>query len=129
VTSDSPFRESSRKRDSRWRCTHFPPACPDPVWLEEVGKRGWIALTHDQRIRYKQNERAAVIDHRVILLVLVGKARFPELAESFVSTYDRIQRFLQDREPPMIAKIYRPTPSELQRNPKAPGRVEQWYPQ
>ena len=108
---------------------HFPPACPDPVWLEEVGKRGWIALTHDQRIRYKPNELAAVIDYRVVLLVLVGKAPFAELAHSFVSTYDRTRRFLQDSEQPMIAKVYRPTPGELQRNPTAPGRIEQWYPQ
>ena len=33
---------------------HFPPETPDEVWLEEVGKRGWIALTHDQRIRYSR---------------------------------------------------------------------------
>jgi hypothetical protein len=39
---------------------HFAPDTPDEVWLEKVGKRGWIALTHDRRIRYKPNERNAV---------------------------------------------------------------------
>ena len=34
---------------------HFAPACPDDVWLGEVARRAWIALTHDTRIRYKPN--------------------------------------------------------------------------
>lgn len=32
---------------------HFPPDCPDEDWLAEVGKREWVALSHDTRIRYK----------------------------------------------------------------------------
>lgn len=64
----------------------FPPDCPDEVWLEDVGKKGWIAVTHDSRIRYKPNELAAVIRHRVRLLVVVGKAPFPELAKNFALT-------------------------------------------
>lgn len=60
---------------------HFAPATSDAIWLQEVGKRGWIALTHDQRIRYKPNERDAVIRHGVALLVVVGKAPFPDLAQ------------------------------------------------
>ncbi len=63
---------------------HFAPDTPDEVWLEEIGKRGWIALTHDRRIRYKPNERDAVMRHRVALLVIVGSAPFAELAEAFV---------------------------------------------
>jgi hypothetical protein len=30
---------------------HFPQGTPDVVWLTEVGKRGWIVLTKDTRIR------------------------------------------------------------------------------
>ena len=29
---------------------HFAPDCADEIWLAEVGKRGWIAVTHDGRI-------------------------------------------------------------------------------
>jgi hypothetical protein len=43
----------------------FPPDCPDETWLAKVGAEGWIAVTHDARIRYKPNERRAVIDHGV----------------------------------------------------------------
>src|SRR5438874_914842 len=37
---------------------HFPPDCADERWLEVVGQRGWVALTHDRHIRYKPNELA-----------------------------------------------------------------------
>jgi hypothetical protein len=37
---------------------HFAPACPDAEWLEAIGHNGWVAVTHDTRIRYKPNELA-----------------------------------------------------------------------
>ena len=87
-----------------------------------------MALTHDARIRYKPNELAAVIRHRVRLVVIVGKAPFPKLAASFVATRERIEAFLEDAPPPVIAKVYRATPAQLAENPGAAGRIELWYP-
>lgn len=84
---------------------HFPPTCPDSTWLATVAAKRWVALTHDGRIRYKPNELAEVIRHRVSLLVVVGKAPYP-----------------------VLGKVYRATPRELERNANAPGRVELWYP-
>ena len=107
---------------------HFAPDTPDEVWLAEVGRRGWIALTHDRRIRYKPNERGAVMRHGVGLLVIVGKAPFPDLARAFVATLPRIEGFLASHKPPFIAKVYRPSPAEIARHSSSPGRVELWYP-
>ena len=39
----------------------FPPDCPDEQWLSQIGESGWIAITHNARIRYIPNERDAVI--------------------------------------------------------------------
>ncbi len=105
---------------------HFAPDCPDEEWLQGVGERGWVAITHDRRIRYKPNELAAVIRHRVPLLVVVGRAPYPELAAAFVSALPAIDSFLDSHEAPFIAKVYRPSPSERRRN--RPGQVELWYP-
>lgn len=69
-----------------------------------------------------------MVTHRVTLLVIVGSVPFPQLAESFLATSRRIFAFLEIHEPPMIAKVYRPSPSELGKNKQAPGRVELWYP-
>jgi len=94
-----------------------------------VGSRGWIVVTRDTRIRYKPNELAAVVrHHRVSLLVVIGKATHAELAQNFVRTAPRIQALLGRHTPPLIAKVYRPSASELRRNPGAPGTVSIWYP-
>ena len=106
---------------------HFAPDTPDTAWLEVVGERGWIAVTHDRRIRYKPNERDAVMRHGVALLIVVGAAPFPDLARAFVATLPSIERFLAEHERPFIAKVYRPAVSEITRA-AAVGRVELWYP-
>lgn len=108
---------------------HFAPDCPDETWLREIGKRGWVAVTHDSRIRYKPNELAAVIEHQVTLLVIVGHAPYPQLAQSFVATRHRILDFLKRQTPPLIAKVYRPSATQVTDDPDAPGRIELWYPQ
>lgn len=107
---------------------HFPPDARDEEWLATVGNRGWIALTHDRRIRYKPNELSAVVRHRVALLVIVGSAPYPELAAAFVATLPRVEAFLSKHEPPFVGKVFRPSPGEREREPSTPGRVELWYP-
>jgi len=105
---------------------HFPPNAADEAWLEVVGERGWIALTHNLRIRYTPNERDAVMQHGVALLVIMGKAPLSELAKSFMATLPRIERFLAGHKPPFIAKVYRPKPAEAARGATA-GHIETWY--
>ena len=108
---------------------HFAPDCEDTLWLSEVAARGWISLTHDGRIRYKPNELAAIIRSRATVLVVVGKARYADLAQNFVMTMPRVQSFLHaHRTPPVIGKVYQPLPAERARDAQAPGRVELWYP-
>jgi hypothetical protein len=106
---------------------HFKHDCPDEEWLQEIGRRGWIAVTHDRRIRYKPNELAAVNQNRVPLIVVVGSAPFSQLALGFVATYPRIERFIANHAPPYIAKVYRPPAGDLAKDPAAPGRIELWY--
>jgi hypothetical protein len=106
---------------------HFGPSTPDAEWLQLVGRRRWIAITRDLRIRYKKNELDAIIAHRVAMLAIVGKAPFADLARSFVATERRIERFVANHSPPYIAKVYRASMAELEKNPSASGRVELWY--
>jgi len=107
---------------------HFAHDCADDVWLGGVGARGWVALTHDARIRYKPNELAAIVRHEVALLVIVGHAPYAELARNFVNTLKQVKAFLETHRAPVIGKVYRPAPAELARNPTASGTVELWYP-
>ena len=100
----------------------------DEEWLEYCGTRDRIVLTHNERIRYVPNELAAVVRHRVKLIVVNGKAPLPLLAEGFVATLPKIEKFLQSHTPPFIAKVYRPTAHQLVRDPSASGTIELWYP-
>jgi hypothetical protein len=105
---------------------HFSPDAADEVWLAEIGARGWVAITHNSRIRYTPNEKNAVIRYRVRLLVVIGSARYADLARSFVATIPRIEAFLTRNAAPLIAKVYRASPGELAKNPSAAGRIEAW---
>jgi predicted nuclease of predicted toxin-antitoxin system len=102
---------------------HFKHDARDEEWLQVVGRRGWVAVTHNSRIRYTPNEKEAVIRHRVRLLIVIGHAPYPDLARSFVATTPQIETFLETHVPPMIAKVYRGPDVE------APGRIELWYPE
>lgn len=113
--------------DVRRHDEHFAPDAADEEWLKFVGERGWIAVTHDKRIRYKPNQLEAVAVNRVALLVVVGQAPFRDLAASFVAMRDRIEGFIADHHPPYIAKVYRASPEALARNPYASGRIELWH--
>lgn len=107
---------------------HFAHDTDDAVWLHTVGQNGWVAITRDTRIRYKPNELSAVIDSNARLLVLIGKASFPILAGNFVNTIPKIENFIAHTAAPFIAKVYRPAPRELAKNPNASGTVTRWYP-
>ena len=39
----------------------FPQATQDVVWLTEVGAQRWVVITRDDRIRYNQLEKQAVL--------------------------------------------------------------------
>ena len=107
---------------------HFPHGTSDADWLREIGKKEWVAVTHDGRIRYKPNEKNAVVQNNVALLVVVGHAPFPDLASALVSTEPKIREFIAAHEPPYIAKVYRPAAAAVAADSSAPGRIELWYP-
>ena len=107
----------------------FPADGSDEQWLEYCGRNGRIAISHNERIRYTPNELAAVSEYGVTLLIVMGKARFPELAHNFVLTLKAIEALIEAHQPPLIAKVYRPTPGDLQRNPQATGSVKLWFPE
>lgn len=106
----------------------FPPDGPDEQWLEHCGNEGRVAITHNQRILYTPNELAAVVRYRVALLIVIGRAPFPQLARHFVNTIRQIETFVDAHEPPYIAKVYRAAPAGLARNATAAGSVSLWYP-
>jgi PIN like domain len=105
---------------------HFKDTTKDEEWLAEIGRRGWYAITHDQRIRYKPNEKAAVFEAGVGLFIVIGKAPFPQLAENFIATFPKIKQFVEKHPTPFIAKVYRPDGRTGELRQAQSGRVEMW---
>ena len=79
----------------------------DPVWIAEVGRRGWIVLTADQRLRRVSLETEAIMSAGVRAFVFTGKTDVRRFAEAFLKARTRIERLLATTSSAFIAKIYR----------------------
>jgi hypothetical protein len=51
---------------------HFLPDAKDEDWLLEAGRRSWIVLTKDDRIRYRVTERTTIASAKVRAFVLTS---------------------------------------------------------
>jgi hypothetical protein len=86
----------------------FASATPDQVWLRVAGESGWIVLTADQRIRYRENEKRALMESGVAAFVLSsGNMTGPEMAKLCVAVIPRMERMIQKRKPPFIVQVTR----------------------
>ena len=86
---------------------HFPSGTPDAEWIPEVAQRGWVALTHDRRIRYNRRNRDAAMNSGARIIVISSGATRVEMARIFLELHDHVLRFLHENEPPFIARLYR----------------------
>jgi hypothetical protein len=80
---------------------------PDELWLTECGRRGYIVLTKDNRIRTHAIARAAIVRHKVQAFFLVPrKLKGTQNGEIFAKALDRMKRFCTGNNPPFIALVY-----------------------
>ncbi len=87
---------------------HFDQSVEDVIWLPEVGRRGWVVLTKDKRIRNRKLEINALMDAGVAAFVLTaGEMRGEEMGEVFATALPRMLRFLEKNSPPFIATVTR----------------------
>ncbi len=94
---------------------HFGKNVKDVVWLPEVGERGWVVLTKDDKISKNALERIAVAQAQIKMFIFASQhMRGEDMAEVFIKTIVRMQEFVRKHPAPFIAKIYRD------------GRVEMW---
>jgi uncharacterized protein with PIN domain len=88
---------------------HFAQNAPDPEWLSVAGKNGWIVVTRDERIRYREAEKQAIRRAKVGAFVLAarGDLKIEMLAEVLLKAMTKIRRTITDQKPPFIAKVSR----------------------
>src|SRR6185295_2095960 len=67
---------------------HFDQDVIDETWLSTAGKKGWLVLTEDRRIRFRATERQALIDAGVRAFVrTAGDIDGPSMAAVFVKGF------------------------------------------
>lgn len=97
---------------------HFPPSAKDSEWLPVVGKRGWVVLTKDDRIRYRQHEREALLDAGVRAFVLTNRnLTGGEMAAVFVDALRKIERLASKEGTGFIATVTRTTVRVVSKKP------------
>ena len=87
----------------------FPKGTEDVVWLREAGLNGWIVITRDDRIRYNQLEKQAVIAARLRFFSITSSSLTGEQAAALIlSALDKMSRLCrQHSKRGFIAKISR----------------------
>jgi hypothetical protein len=87
----------------------FPQATQDVVWLTEAGAQRWVVITRDDRIRYNQLEKQAVLAARLRFFSITSSSVTGEESAALVlSALDRMSRLCrQHSKRGFIAKISR----------------------
>ena len=78
----------------------------DEQWIGNAGRRGWIILMKDAKVRYRPAELQALVEHGVRAFCLTNaNRRGIEQAERIVTNLSRIVR-AAERRGPYIYGIY-----------------------
>lgn len=87
---------------------HFSRNAQDEDWLSEVGKRGWVVLTKDDRIRYRSAALEAYRRHKIRVFIFgTGEIKAQEMADAFVKALPKISQFALTKAAPFFARISR----------------------
>lgn len=82
---------------------HFPSEAEDVDWLGEVGHRGWIVLTKDERIRYRSHEVAAIERAEVgAFVITTARMRGAEMAALFARSALKMARLAINTPRPFV---------------------------
>ncbi len=85
---------------------HYAAGTPDAVWLPEIGRRGWVLLTKDKRIRSRPAEVVALIAGDVRAFCLTGgEMRGEAMARAFLAAMPRIRSLVDAHAGPLVATV------------------------
>lgn len=79
---------------------------PDREWLQFIGERGWIALSHNKHIRYERDELDDLMIHEVKAFFIIGKGPHAVFAATVLQNIHRIKRLIRKHDEPFAAKVY-----------------------
>ena len=85
---------------------HFPQNAKDEEWIAETGKRGWIVLTKDDRLRYRPAALTAYRRHKARVFIFgSGEMKAQEMADAFTKALPKVGRVARTKPAPFFARI------------------------
>jgi hypothetical protein len=85
---------------------HFRPDAPDPEWIADVTRRGWVIISGDKGIREDGINRHAVIKARAKVFLLADtNSRGAEWAASLVVARNKILRIADQNDGPFYCAV------------------------
>lgn len=85
---------------------HFSSNAKDEVWLEEIGKRGWVVLTKDRKFHTRVLEIAAIAHSKArVFKLTTANLQGEEMASIFVKAIRKIERVAVGNPAPFIATV------------------------
>ncbi len=85
---------------------HFAQGTPDAEWLPAVGKRGWVVLTKDTRIRYRPSEKQALLAAGVRAYAFAsGNLSGGQMADAIVKALPKMLKLLATHPRAFVARI------------------------
>ena len=95
--------------DIRWLEDEFTHDAKETEWLPEIGRRGWLVITRDKRIRSRPGERKALLDAGVGCFILTQKQSLTrwEFLKLLTRTLDEMQSIFRETERPFVFGVSR----------------------
>jgi hypothetical protein len=79
----------------------------DGEWLHLVGDRGWIALTHNKRIRWERDELDDLMSYGARTFFIIGKGPHAAFAAAVLRSIRKIRKLVRKHPPgPFAGRIY-----------------------
>jgi PIN like domain len=89
---------------------HYRPSAPDPEWIADATKRGWVIISGDKGIRDDGVNRHAVIKARAKVFLLADtNSRGAEWAASLVMARKKILRIADQNNGPFYCVVEKGT--------------------
>src|SRR3990172_10076825 len=86
--------------DVRWLEDEFQHDTKETVWLPEIGRRGWLVVSRDKKIRTRPGERRALLEARVGCFILAQKQNLTrwDYLKLLTATLDEMLRLFASTE-------------------------------
>ena len=95
------------REDVIWLEDKFPHDVPDEEWLAVAGQKGWLAITHDRRIRTRPGERRAIMENGVGCFIMTYRQdlKKEEIFALISSTLEEMERRFEATPRPFIYTV------------------------